>query len=698
MDKVRKKKIKRIVFAGVALLLVVALAVMPLLAKDKHEQTDPKASILSGTAELGSISTAIHGSGNLVAQDALAVTVPEAVKLTGLRVKNGDTVLAGDALASVDRVSVMYAITQVQQTLEYLSEKIEDAGDAATQQTITALAGGTVKQLYAQVGDSVQSVMLEHGALAVLSLDGLMAVDLQTESDLSAGTEVILQFPEGDTATGQVSTNLAGEMTVTVQDKNYPVGQAVTVIDGDGNTVGQGQLYILNPWNATAYTGTVKSLKVSEGYTIGAGDGLMILTDVGSSASYLQLVSQRQAYEDLMLQLFEMYQTQTLVAPGDGVVSGVDEQSAQLLASSGSYGLQLLANAPNGDDETMYMNYLGKVAAVANNGWLLCVNPQPVPVGDYRELTGITVDTDLMTHGVLFTQTDLPIYGLVEDAWVQLQSEDIQAGDILLYAADSEGKLVWSVVLEKTQNAPGGSGDSEQPGGNTQPGDSTTPGGSETPSFSGGMSGNMGGGFPQGSVPQEEEFSVYSMSMVQVAAVIPQGCVTMEITVDEQDITALTVGMSAQVRLDALGGEKHIATVTHIGNSGTNNGGSSKYTVELTMERGENMLSGMSAAATIELSSTENIVIVPVEALVEQGTKTVIYTGYDGKKLTDPVAVTTGISDGDSVQILEGLEQGETYYYAYYDTLVVSSTPDSDGMGYLGGSFGGGFDGMGFGR
>ena len=456
--------------------------------------------------------------------------------------------------------------------------------------------------------------------------------------------------------------------------------------------MGQGQLYILNPWNATAYTGTVKSLKVSEGDTLGAGDGLLVLSDVGSSASYLQLVSQRQAYEDLMLELFEMYQTETLVAPGDGVVSGVDEQSAQLLASSGSYGLQLLANAPNGDDETMYMNYVGKVAAVANNGWLLCVNPQAMPVGDYRELTGITVDTDLMTHGVLFTQTELPIYGLVEDAWVQLQSEDIQAGDILLYAADSEGKLVWSVVLEKTQNAPGGSGDSEQPGGNSQPS------GSEMPGFSGGMSGNMGGGFPQGSVPQEEEFSVYSMSMVQVAAVIPQGSVTMEITVDEQDITALTVGMTAQVRLDALGGEKHSATVTHIGNSGTNNGGSSKYTVELTMERGENMLSGMSAAATIELSSTENIVIVPVEALVEQGTKTVIYTGYDGKKLTDPVTVTTGISDGKTVQILEGLEQGQTYYYAYYDTLVVSSTPDSGGMGYLGGSFGGGFDGMGFGR
>ena len=52
----------------------------------------------------------------------------------------------------------------------------------------------------------------------------------------------------------------------------------------------------------------------------------MVLSDVGYSATYRQLIGQRQEYEELMLQLFQMYQTETVTAPCDGVVSSVDVQ------------------------------------------------------------------------------------------------------------------------------------------------------------------------------------------------------------------------------------------------------------------------------------------------------------------------------------------------------------------------------------
>jgi HlyD family secretion protein len=158
---------------------------------------------------------------------------------------------------------------------------------------------------------------------------------------------------------------------------------------------------------------------------------------------------------------------------------------------------------------------------------------------------------------------------------------------------------------------------------------------------------------------------------------------TLDITIDELDITALQVGMTAQVKIDALGGEKYTAIITQIGNTGANNGGYSKYTVELTMDRAENMLSGMNATATIVLTTAKDVLTIPAAALVEKGNQTVVYTGYDEEKgiLLDPVTVQVGYSDGETVQILEGLANGQTYYYAYYDTLEISLTPD----------FGGGF-------
>ena len=181
-----------------------------------------------------------------------------------------------------------------------------------------------------------------------------------------------------------------------------------------------------------------------------------------------------------------------------------------------------------------------------------------------------------------------------------------------------------------------------------------------------------------GSAKTAQITELYGMDMTQIAAVTPQSTMTLEITVDEQDVATLAVGMRAQVRIDALGGEKHDATITLIGNTGTNNGGSSKYTVELTLNRGENMLSGMTATASVVLSSTDQVLTVPAAALVAEGTRTLIYTGYDEEKetLLNPVEVKTGVSDGQTVQILDGLSEGQTYYYAYYDTLEISYTPD----------------------
>ena len=684
MDKARKKNIKRIIAISCVAALVALLAAMPLIAKQDPEEDGPKASILSGKVEVGSIPTELIGGGQLAQEDAVTVSVPAEVKLKSFQVSNGDAVTEGQAIASVDRVSVMQAITQVQETLEYLSEEIEKASDITIKENVTALAGGTVKLLYGKKGDSVQKVMLEHGALAVLSLDGLMAVDLETESTVKAGTAVKVLLPTGKTVTGKVAKNLTGEMTVTIEDKGYQPGAAVEITDSEGGAIGAGEMYIYSPWNATAYAGTIESVKVSVGDTLSAGKTLMVLGDVGYSAAYRQLIGQRQEYEELMLDLFKMYQTESLTAPCDGVVTGIDKNSVQLLKSSGDFTLDLLANAPNGNDTVLYLNYLGKISLVAANGWALQVAPQAVAIADYKQLTAITPDESLMTESVLFTQTELPVFTLVEDTWVQADRATIEQGDLLLFAADAQGNLVWCVLVQKASAQPENPGGGQSPGGNQgggNQGSGSFPGGGNFPS-GGGNFGNMGGG-----MTEEEVFELYGLTMTQVAQVTSQNTMTLDITIDEQDMRYLSLGMTAQVKIDALGGEKHTATITQLGNSGTNNGGSSKYTVQLTMERAGEMLSGMNATATIVLASTRQVLTVPAAALVEQGNETVVYTGYDEKKeaLINPVTVTVGVSDGETVEILEGLTEGQTYYYAYYDTLEVSNTPEFGSFGSFGG-------------
>ena len=101
--------------------------------------------------------------------------------------------------------------------------------------------------------------------------------------------------------------------------------------------------------------------KVSEKEEVSSGEALFTLENVSSTAKYDNLASQHRNYEELMLSLFEMYQSGTLKAPSDGTVSGIEKDSTLLLSNAEGVSIELLANSPDGNDEISYNNYIGKI-------------------------------------------------------------------------------------------------------------------------------------------------------------------------------------------------------------------------------------------------------------------------------------------------------------------------------------------------
>ena len=160
-----------------------------------------------------------------------------------------------------------------------------------------------------------------------------------------------------------------------------------------------------------------------------------------------------------------------------------------------------------------------------------------------------------------------------------------------------------------------------------------------------------------------------------ICGIIPTEKMTMDISVDELDILQISLGQEAVITLDAMEGQEFTGVVTGIDQTGTNDGGSTKYTVELTMDREENMLAGMNAVVDFSLETAEQVLAVPEEALVEDGTKVYVYTAYDEENdtLLSPVEVITGVSDGKNVEICQGLEEGDSYSYKYADTVTYSA-------------------------
>ena len=687
MDKHQKKQIKRYITWGFLALLVALLSVMPLLANQKAEADGPQASILTTKLQQQEIKTQIIGGGKLTSEDTEEITVPEAVKLTKYLVSNGDTVKKGDPIARVDKVSVMLALTEVQKTLDYLSEQITDAANEKESDKITAQTEGTVKIVYGKAGDNVRDVMLEHGALAVLSLDDKMAVDIDCSADFTYGKSVNVTLASGKQVKGTVEANVSGTLTVSIKDNDYAIGEAATVSTSDGTVLGSGKLYIHNPWNAAAYYGTIKKVNIKAGDRVSSRKDLFLLNVENHSANFRMLNTQRQEYEELMQQLFDMYNTGTLCAPCDGFVTGVDKDGAFLLAAnsneqnwfflplSGSsntdWAVMPLSETPDGEtpptsEETLpeehlctknaeceaLLHELGcpkavytvRVAQVLPTG-NVATNPEA-----YSNVTNLAgVSTSVALGGNV---EKWPTTGLLNRDLITQYTGVAPAGSILFELSDVLGNKYYVYA--------GSSGSSQRPGG------------------MGGMS--SFGGFGRGGAA--EAFEPYSLETITVASITSQEKMSLEISVDEQDIAKIHMGQEATVTVEALTGQTFPAIITTISNTGVNEGGSSKFTVKLTLSKSGEMLPGMNASAYLPLQS-QSVIAIPVAALVEDGAKTIVFTGYDEKKetLINPVTVTTGFSDGEYVQILSGLAETDTVYYAYYDTLEYSRIPDR-GLGF----------------
>lgn len=148
----------------------------------------------------------------------------------------------------------------------------------------------------------------------------------------------------------------------------------------------------------------------------------------------------------------------------------------------------------------------------------------------------------------------------------------------------------------------------------------------------------------------------------------------LSVSVDELDINSVELGQTAEITFDAIEDKIFEGEVTKIGNSASVSGGVAKYTVEITVPKDDQMKQGMNASATITIEEKNQILILPMNALQEQGDRTFVYTekSEDGT-LSGEVEIETGLTDGNTVEITSGLSEGDTVYYMRSDGNSTSS-------------------------
>ena len=336
--KLRRRKVLRTVLITIAVIAAILITTVIVLTRKVEKRfAAAAAEVQSYQVTTGTIHTIVSGTGVLTEEDLEEITVPSGVEITEVVVDAGDTVRKGDLLATVDLATVMTSLTSLQDQMNDLDKDINAAkGDKASTQ-ISAGVSGRVKIIHAEAGDDVSLCMAEHGALAVLSLDGFMAADLETDK-LSKGDLVSVTRDNGTVLEGKVSSAAGGKATVLVTDNGPMYDEEISVSTADGTVIGTAKLYIHNPLGVTGYAGTVSTVTAKENAAVSNGSPLFTLKNTSFSANYDTLLRNRADLEEILLELLTLYRDGALLAPMDGVISTVefdDSADATYTATSG---------------------------------------------------------------------------------------------------------------------------------------------------------------------------------------------------------------------------------------------------------------------------------------------------------------------------------------------------------------------------
>lgn len=178
------------------------------------------------------------------------------------------------------------------------------------------------------------------------------------------------------------------------------------------------------------------------------------------------------------------------------------------------------------------------------------------------------------------------------------------------------------------------------------------------------------------------------------------------VTVDELDIAKVQIGQKANITLDALPGKEFTGKVTKINDIGAPSNGVTTYDVTVIIDKPDQIKVGMTSNATIEVSSKDHVLVLPIEAVQGTGDQRFVIipgtpTGSPAPGAVNPNRinrpkqgngalngmgaqnmrrVTVGLMNENDVEIVSGLKEGEPVLIP-----ITTSQTSTTQQGLLGG-------------
>lgn len=570
---------------------------------------------------LGDTATVTDEKGNSIGTGTIYIHQPLQVtgtagSISEVNVSEDEAVDSGDTLLTLDEDSITASYEALYGQREALAETLTELLNLAKKGTITADMDGTIEEIYVSDEETSDS------------------------SSVSAGSGVQLSNMFYTKGTGIQALNMSYTKSYGVQASNmYYTNESVVRIVNVSDTDETAEIFS---------------------------------DDTGSMEETPSQPEKQTLYLSMADTSAGNAQTLGIVVPRTG-----GSPQTQIVSSDNSYTGTISWN-PGDSTFQPAATYQAAVTLYAGEGYQFAADSVTQAVSGVLSGVSLSADGSTLSFTITFPETE----GSTEEP-----------GDTSGDSGSTEGNQGGSAPSEDAQNNTENSGSDTQTGeengitdgesqvspetqnnntGTTQNTGSSQGAGSTSSGITGSV--NAAGGTSSGtqtsdgqqSGEEETQTDTASQYSTDTTAFTISGDTSMllSVSVDELDINSVEQGQTAQVTFDAIEDKTFEGTVTKVGNTASASGGVAKYTVEITIPKDEEMKAGMNASATITIEEKENIVTIPVNALQERGEEVFVYTEQDDEgNLSGEQQVTTGLSDGENVEITEGLSEGDVVYY-----------------------------------
>lgn len=337
----------------IVLIILIAAGLFGAKAYIKSQAGDvkEKENYVSAQVQRGGMTDTVYGTGTTSAKNQPNILADADGTLTELNVSVGDAVKEGDILAILTNDDIDDTITDLEFALWDLDAQITDTRAGDKIRVVESPAAGTVLAIYAKPKDDALAVFRREGALAVISTDGRMKVDIASSTGTLGLTldEKVLVIGDDIYVEGTVVdlTRQGTAATITVDEDDLPLnkdfdgdgeidvimGRKVIVKNAGEQIVGEGTLEANKPMYVSSFGGTIESVRTVVGRTVGRGQTMFRLSESPLTLTIENLRIQRETAAKELREAKEQRENLIIVAPCDGTIASLEVEEGDEITS-----------------------------------------------------------------------------------------------------------------------------------------------------------------------------------------------------------------------------------------------------------------------------------------------------------------------------------------------------------------------------